>query len=65
MNQNLLGKIENREKGTVTYKDFKTLSPRNWLNDEVINKYISFMNEKLCLQCRILHSHFYSVLSKG
>jgi Ulp1 family protease len=52
----------------ILYKDIQTLGAGNWLNDEIINKYISMINDQLNKSnsvYRVLHSQFFSVLSKG
>ena len=50
----------------ITLKSFQTLAPKQWLNDEVVNEYISLMNIELRRQSNwtIIHSLFMPMLSK-
>ncbi len=64
-NEAFEGNDEDQIGGNIYRKDIKTLKPGEWLNDEVINKYMELLKERDTLLCSKFPtrkaSHFFNI----
>ena len=73
-NEAFEGNADDQIGGNIYRKDIKTLKPEQWLNDEIINKYLELLKERDTLLCskfptrkasHFFSTHFLTLLGTG